>query len=425
MKRHTWIVVLATGVLIGVALGYLAGRRSAKTESPARLESGRIAADGGTDGSERRILYWHDPMVPGTRFDRPGKSPFMDMDLVPVYEDADSDAGTVRVPAGVSQSLGLRTGVAERSTPPAELEAVGSVAYDESLTEVVQVRVDGYVERLHVRAPLERVRRGQPLVDVVAPEWIAAQEEYLALLDASSSGGQAIRDAARRRLGVLGVPEAAIREIARQRRTNDAIRLYAPIDGVVTELAVRDGSAFAAGGLLLRINGLERVWIVAQVPEAEIARIPPEGSISATTAARPGESFVGRSYAVLPDLDPRTRTLPVRVLTDNSAGRLSPGMLATLRFEAPPSEMRLSVPSEAVITTGERSVVILARDDGGFDVAEVTPGAEANGRTTILAGLEEGQRIVLSGQFLIDSEASLRSALNRLSDVTPAAEHAP
>ena len=415
MTRITLIITALAGVAGGATAGYLFAHRgtSGIESSPA---SGPAAADSPGAG-ERRVLYWHDPMVPGAKFDKPGKSPFMDMDLVPVYADADAGPA-VRVPSNVSQNLGIRIGTVERSPVQPRFRAVGSVAFDENLLELVQARVAGYVARLHVRAPLERVRRGQPLADIVAPEWLAAEEEYLAVLDAESERGRSVRDAARRRLLVLGVPEAVIRRIETERKTNDTARLVAPIDGVVTELAMREGAAFMPGGALFRINGLDTVWVNAQVPEAQVSMIPTGATVEARATAWPGATFTGRVTALLPDVDPTTRTLSVRVAIDNPDSRLAPGMFVSLEFTGEPGEPQLVVPSEAVIMTGERSVVIVARDADGFDVAEVTVGAEANGRTTILAGLEDGQRIVLSGQFLIDSEASLRSALTRLTTGT-------
>jgi Cu(I)/Ag(I) efflux system membrane fusion protein len=272
---------------------------------------------------------------------------------------------------------------------------------------------------LHVKAPLQRVHRGEALADIVAPAWLEAQEEYLALLDARSDRGVAIRDAARRRLTVLGVPEAAILAIETERRTNASATLSAPIDGVVTELAVREGTAFASGTVLFRINGLQTVWVNAQIPEAQVSMITPGLAVTAHATAWPGVQFKGRVAALLPEVDQQTRTLPVRVVVENAATKLAPGMFVSLEFAGQGERERLVVPSEAVIMTGERSVVIVAREAGGFDIVDVAVGADAQGKTVILSGLEAGQKIVLSGQFLIDSEASLKSTVSRLSTAEP------
>jgi Cu(I)/Ag(I) efflux system membrane fusion protein len=401
---HVRLVAGAIAILIvGAAAGYWLARQQPES-----------AAAGAAAHSDRKVLYWHDPMVPNARFDKPGKSPFMDMQLVPVYAD-ETGGAAVPVDPVVSQNLGIRLGTVEKTVFQPKLPAVGSVAFDERLLEVVPARVDGYVTRLHVKAPLQRVRRGEALADIVAPAWLEAQEEYLALLDAQSDRGAVIRDAARRRLTVLGVPEAAIRAIETERKTHASATLTAPIDGVVTELAVREGIAFASGTVLFRINGLQTVWVNAQIPEAQVSMITPATAVAARATAWPGAQFQGRVAALLPEVDQQTRTLTVRVVVENAETKLAPGMFVSLEFEGQGEQEQLVVPSEAVITTGERSVVIVAREGGGFDVAEVTVGADAQGQTAILSGLEAGQAIVLSGQFLIDSEASLKSTVSRLS----------
>lgn len=414
-------IAIVAALLVGAALGFwLALQRS---------PSATTMSVSGKAQSERKVLYWHDPMVPNARFDKPGKSPFMDMQLVPVYADEPGRAA-VRVSPTVMQNLGIRLGKVEKVVLQPHLSAVGSVAFDEHLLEVVQARVEGYVTHLHVKAPLDSVRRGQPLAEIVAPAWLEAQEEYLALLDTQSGRGQSIRDAARQRLVVLGVPESTIRNIETQRKANATTTLFAPIDGVVTELAVREGAAFMPGAALFRINGLSTVWVNAAVPEAQVSMLPIGSGVDVRTTAWAGASFKGRVVALLPQVDPQTRTLTVRIVIGNPQLKLAPGMFVSLEFTGKADEAQLAVPSEAVIMTGERNVVIVAREGGGFDVAEVTVGAEADGKTAILSGLAEGQSIVISGQFLIDSEASLRSAVSRLSapevaDEAPAAESKP
>jgi Cu(I)/Ag(I) efflux system membrane fusion protein len=297
---------------------------------------------------------------------------------------------------------------------PLSLDVVGSVTFDERLVEVVQARVQGYVTRLHVKSTLEPVRRGQAIAEILAPEWLEAQQDYIALLDAEGDRTKAIRAAARERLAVLGVPEATIQAIEEQRKASASTTIHAPIDGVVTELAIREGAAFMPGAPLVRINGLSTVWVEAQVPEAQVSLITPGLDVQARATAWPDVPFTGKVLSLLPNADPQTRTLTARVAIDNRGKKLAPGMFVSLRFEPQPGESQLVVPSEAVIRTGTRDVVIVAREQGGFDVAEVKVGAERGGLTTILSGLDVDQSVVLSGQFLIDSEASLESNLDRL-----------
>jgi Cu(I)/Ag(I) efflux system membrane fusion protein len=348
----------------------------------------------------------------------------MNMPLEPVYADESSAGPEVSIDPRVAQNLGIRVAKAEKAALQARLHAAGSVAFDERLTAVVQARVDGYATRLRVKAPLESVRRGQALVDIVAPEWLAAETEYLALLDASTDRARSVRDAARQRLIVLGVPEIEIRKIERDRKTPAATTVYSPAGGVVTELSVREGAAFAAGAPLFRINGLDTIWIDARLPEVQAGMLAPGTTAEVRASAWPGASFTGRVIALLPELDPATRTIPVRVEVRNAERRLAPGMFVTLDFRMPSSEPQLAVPTEAVIVTGTRNVVIVAVQ-GGFDVREVVTGAEADGKTAIISGLSEGEAVVLSGQFLIDSEASLKSAVTRLETANPARDSAP
>lgn len=411
VKEIKWLAAALVVFALGAAGGYWWAHRAPPQDQPV--------------SGEREVLYWHDPMRPDVKFDKPGKSPFMDMQLVPVYADeADGDTD-VQVSANVVQNLGIRFGKVEKAILSARLQAVGSVAFDEGLLELVQARVDGYVTRLHVKAPLVLVRRGQPLAAIVAPQWLAAQQEYLVLLDARSPSAQSIREAARRRLVVLGVPEAAIRAIETKRATDASTTIYAPIDGAVTELGVREGAAFMPGATLFRINGLSTVWVNAQIPEAHVSTIPAGSTAEVRATAWPGSTFKGQVIALLPDLDRQTRTLTARVAIENPGRKLAPGMYVTLDFTGPPGEPQLVVASEAVIATGERSVVIVAREGGGFDVANVTVGAEQDGRTVILSGLSEGQSVVVSGQFLIDSEASLKSTVSRLDAATPDRSETP
>ena len=398
-----------TLLLVGLGAGYWWGHRHA---GPSPAPTAPAAAGG-------QVLYWYDPMVPTQHFDKAGKSPFMDMQLLPKYAEAADQATAVRVSPALEQNLGIRLGKVERASLPLHVRAVGSIVFDERLLQLVQSRVDGYITELNVKAPLVRVRRGQALAAVLAPQWLEAQQEYLALLDAQSQSAPALRAAARERLTVLGVPDAAVRSIEETRRANPSTVIRAPIEGVVTELGAGEGASFAAGTVLFRINGLSRVWVNAQIPEAKASIAVADTAVEARADAWPGVAFKGRVLAVLPQVDSQTRTLTARVALDNPGSRLAPGMWVDVVFTGPAAAPQLFVPSEAVITTGKRSVVIVAKQSGSFDVAQVSTGLEEEGRTVILSGLREGELVVLSGQFLIDSEASLTATLGRLTSGAP------
>ncbi len=407
------------GLVVGVAIGWWWAHQSRAPSSPSASNQAMSIQS----NAERKVLYWHDPMAPGQRFDKPGKSPYMDMQLEPVYADEVDTAGGAKVSGDMVQNLGIRVGKARKALTQQRLTAVGSVGFDEHLVQIVQARVAGYVTRLHIKAPLDRVKQAEPLADITSPEWLQAQQEYAALLDDKNDYVLAVKDAARRRLLILGIPESAVRELERTRVVRQTVTLTAPIDGVVTELGVREGATFAPGTALFRINGLRTVWINAAIPEAQRHMILLSSSVTARATGWPGVTFNGRLEALLPGVDPVSRTLTLRAVVSNADGRLSPGMFVTLDLSQPSREPELLVPSEAVIVTGQRTVVIVARDAGTFSVANVTTGGEADGMTVIQSGLEEGQSVVLSGQFLIDSEASLTQTVNRL-DATPAGAEA-
>lgn len=272
-----------------------------------------------------------------------------------------------------------------------------------------------------MRAPLDPVRKGQALVDILSPEWVAAQEEYLTLRRMQTVDAESLRSAARQRMLLLGLSEEAIRLVESTGQVQTRATYYAPVGGVVSELGVREGMTVVTGAPLFRINGLGRVWVNAEVPEAQAYGMRPGQPVKARASAYAGEVFNGRINALLPQVSPATRTLVARIELPNPGGRLAPGMFMTVALSSAAKKETLLVPSEAIIQTGKRTVVMLALDAGKFQPVDVTMGAEANGQTEITAGLQLGQKVVLSGQFLIDSEASLKGATTRMADVAAAA----
>ncbi len=369
-----------------------------------------------------RVLYYHDPMVPGNKFDRPAKSPFMDMMLVPVYAGAESqDTGSVSVSPRIQQNLGVRTAeVVEKVLAP-QVAAVGSIQWNERNQVVVQTRAAGFIEKLHVRATLDPVTAGQALAEIYVPEWIAAQEEFLSLRRMQGSELAPLIDAARQRMRQVGMNDAQIALVERSSSTQPRITLHAPIAGVVTELLVREGATVGAGAALFRINGIGTVWAQGEVPESQAHLLRPGAKVQASSPAAPGINFTGRVQALLPEVDPMTRTVKARLELANPGGRLVPGMFVQLQFADLRTSRTLVVPTEALIQTGTRSVVLLAQENGRFSVVDVGIGIEVEGQTQVLRGLTKGQRVVVSSQFLIDSEASLRGVEARLNSELPAA----
>ena len=364
-----------------------------------------------------KILYYQDPMVPGTKFDKPAKSPFMDMMLVPVYAGSDSDQGKITVSPRVQQNLGVRTALVTDGMLSPQVSAVGSIAYNERDQATVQARATGFVERLHVRATLDRVTKGQPLADIYVPDWVAAQEEFLAVRRMQGNDLSSLVDGARQRMRQAGMSDAQISQVDASGKTQARTTITAPLSGVVVELLAREGMTMMAGTTLFRINGLATVWANAEVPESQSALLRPGAKVQARSPAAPGTAFEGKVQAILPEVNSATRTLKVRLELANPGTRLVPGMFVTMQFVDMRTEKALQVPTEAVVWTGKRTVVILAEDNGRFRPVEVEAGVESTGQTEIKRGLQAGQRVVVSSQFLIDSEASLKGVEARLNDV--------
>lgn len=405
-------------VLVGLALtsaGYWAGsnRAVSKSSRPAAAhESAAAKTASSTPATGKRILYWHDPMVPGTKFDKPGKSPFMDMQLVPVYADEGPAVGGVKVTSTLQQNLGIRFGTVRRIEARDSFETVGTTQFDESVAEVVQSRVTGYIDHLYARAPMQRIKRGEPVASLFVPDWIAPQEEYLTL---KRGGNTELATAARQRMLALSIPAALIAQTDRTGEVQKHLTLTSPATGVVTELAVRDGAMVSPGMTIAKVAGLGKVWLIAEVPEVLVNSARPGMTVEATFAGDSSRKYTGHVREILPGISTATRTVQARLELDNRDGSLTPGMLMRVRLGAVTPVSRLLVPTEAVITSGKRSVVLVAGDNNSMQPVVVTVGRDSGDDTEILSGLTEGQKVVVSGQFLIDSEANLKAVLPKFS----------
>nr|WP_311529486.1 efflux RND transporter periplasmic adaptor subunit [uncultured Ralstonia sp.] len=393
------------GYRIGLSRGMQSAQIRTSASNPTVLKADDIDPQTG-----KRVLYWHDPMVPGQRFDKPGKSPFMDMQLVPVYANDDAGGSGVTIDGRVAQNLGIRTAEAQPGYLGAVLEAPGNVAVDERSIQVIQARAGAFVQQVSVRATLDPVRRGQTLVSLYSPDWVAAQEEYLAV---SGQGQAELTGAAKARMLQAGMTPGQIKAVTTSGKLQPNLAITSPIDGFVTEVAVRDGMAVSPGMTLFRLADLSRVWIIADVPEAQSHAVTPGAPVK-VSAAGLAEPATGKIDAILPDVNPATRTIKVRIVLPNPGKRLVPGMFATVRLDGGQDKAALLIPSEAVIRTGQRSVVMVDGGQTGFVPTEIQTGREAGGKVEVLQGLQAGQKVVTSGQFLIDSEASLRGTAERM-----------
>ena len=384
-----------------LAVGAAAGLWWERNHVPAGGKE--MPATAAKDG--RTVLYWYDPMVPTQRFDKPGKSPFMDMQLVPKYANEGGDAATVKIDPGVAQNLGVRLATVTRAPLDLSVVATGIVDFNERDIAIVQTRTDGYVERVARLAPNDVVGSGAFIAELLVPEWAALQQEYLAL---KAMGDASLEAAARERMRLGGMPESLIREVAQTGKVRNRISITTPRSGVIQTLDVRPGMTLMAGQTLARINGIRTVWLDVAVPEAQAGSVRVGQTAEANFAAFPGKPVQGHVTALLPTLNDVARALRVRVELPNKDGRLRPGLTAQVNLKGTDGESELRVPTEAVIRTGRRALVIVAEAEGRYRPVEVVLGSESGTDTVILSGLGEGQKIVASGQFLIDSEASLQ-----------------
>ncbi|MGK9172243.1 efflux RND transporter periplasmic adaptor subunit [Yokenella regensburgei] len=397
MKKTLLAILMAASLAAGV--GYGPGRQhSSTTDEPSSPPP-----------AGRKVLYWYDPMVPGQRFDKPGKSPFMDMPLVARYADEAQDNGGVIVSARQQQNLGMTTAKVEKRMLAPAFSAFATVTTDERGLQTVPSPAAGVVEKLYVRAAQQWVEKGEPLAQLWIPQWTAAQQEYLAV---RQLGDEALTRAARERLALQFMPASIVQAVERSGKPQTRLTLRAERNGYVVNLDTREGAQVAATQTLFELASLDPVWLVVDYPQTEARALTLGDEIVASAASWPGEQFHGRVSELLPQMDTTTRTLRARIVLENPRQKLKPGMFLTV---SQPENARqpavLTIPEEALIATGTANRVLLASGEGQFRAVEVTIGRTSRGWSEVLSGLAEGDDVVTSGQFLIDSEASLRSAL--------------
>jgi len=363
-----------------------------------------------------KVLHYYDPMLPASKFDAPGKSPFMNMMLVPAYvtSKAGADTGTVEISARMQQNTGIRTTLVTEGSLAPVVSAVGVIAWNEREQAVMQARAQGFVERLHVRATLDAVVNGQALADLYVPDWVALQEEYLVLTRMQGNDLASLLEAAKSRMRQAGMNEEQIAVMAASGEVQRLVTLRSPLAGVISELGIREGMTVMPGMTLFRINGTGTVWAEAEVPESQAALLQVGNNVSAQTPSVPGTRFAGQIQALLPGLNAQLRTRKARLELANPDGVLVPGMLMQMDIRAAAQDQVLLIPSEAIIDTGSRTVVMVDEGAGRYRPVAVTTGIESGGQTAITSDLQAGQRVVLSGQFLLDSEASLRGLEARI-----------
>lgn len=374
-------------------------------------EESKVAS--GADEKNRKILYWYDPMTPGTRFDKPGKSPFMDMDLVPKYADeVESDVfgkPVISMTAATIQKMGVRTEKVETGHFTAIIQATAIVAENERSRRDIFTQVEGRVEDLHYGAIGDPVKRGDLFYSLYSPELLSLQNDFLA---AHRAGLRDLAQASKKRMELLGVDPTVITGILKKGKAFEKVPFYIPIDGVLDQLKIRNGSYLKINDEVGNIQDLSTLWLEADVPEKDMNAIKPGDVVEIDINAHQYSSRVDYIY---PTIDNVTRLGKVRMVVDNTNGELRPASYARVVFATKAAVERLSVSSAAILQNSEGSHVIVALGDGKYQARDVKTGVTNTGRTEIIAGLHAGEYVVTRAQFLIDSESSLQESFKKLS----------
>ncbi len=391
--------VILGGVLVAVVLPYFS-------------DAGGEAPDGG--GAEQEPLYWVAPMDPNYRRDKPGKSP-MGMDLIPVYEQEssgpDEGPGTISISPEVVNNLGVRTALAENSVLELEVRTVGYVQYNQDQVVHIHPRVEGWIEGIYVKAQGEPVEKGQPLYEIYSPALVNAQEELLFGLTRQDAR---LIAAAEARLRSLNVSSSAISRLKKERVSRQTITYYAPSSGVVDNFNLREGLFVQPGMTLMSVGSLDEVWVEAEVFERQASLVREGLPVIIRLDYLPGKEWQGAVDYVYPTLDPKTRTLKVRMRFANPERMLKPNMFAEVTIHNQSDNQVLTVPREAVIRGGHGNRVVLALGEGRYKSVAVVTGRSDGERFEIIRGLKAGEAVVASAQFLLDSESSKTSDFKRM-----------
>jgi Cu(I)/Ag(I) efflux system membrane fusion protein/cobalt-zinc-cadmium efflux system membrane fusion protein len=438
MKTQS-IFILTVLLIIFAGGGYWAGTQfssSNATHSPSNNEE---AAAGKTTSpqqnekgqtEEREILYWQAPMNPSEIYEKPGKSN-MGMDLVPVYADeASGSEGMVSINPVIQQNMNVRTAKVMKKEFFTTINAFGNITYDERKLYNVNPKISGWIDRLYVDYTGKMVQKGQPLFALYSPELVTTQQEYLLALKAKDKlknssftpireGGQSLLEATRKRLEYWDIPEAEIKRLEDTGEISKTITLNAPATGMVLHKNAVEGEYIKAGTSTYKIANLSTVWVQAHVYDYEIPWVKKGQKAIMSLSYQPGKTYTGTVDFIYPNLKEQTRTVQVRLKFPNPNLELKPGMFANVQLQSRPKQNVTVIPSEAIIRTGERNIVFVAKGEGMFEPREVIlgmDGGERNNEVEVLSGVHVGEQIVTSAQFLFDSESRLQEAIQKMLD---------
>ena len=372
---------------------------------------------------EKKLLYWVAPMDPNFRRDKPGKSP-MGMDLVPVYDEGNSASSNDKYPAitvkhSIAQSMGIRTTTVQKEALSRKIKTVGFMSYNEDKLQHVHVRTEGWVENVMVKSQGDYVKKGSILFDYYSPELLAAQEDYLIALKGialySEAGQARLIESAKKRMRLIGVPESIIKTITKTKKSIKNVPVYAPTSGTITRLEVRKGANIVPATELYSIEDLDSIWVIVDVFEHQLSWVKVGNPATILVEALGDKEWTGRVDYIYPELAPMTRTLRVRLVFDNPKGRFKPNMFANVTIQGTVHDS-LVVPNEAIILAEGGKRVVKVTGENEYQPVTIRTGIKSGGKTEVLEGLKAGDKIVVSSQFLLDSESNLQASFRRLSE---------
>lgn len=394
-------------------------------KAPDGMDYVPVYADEGTKSGEKKIAYYKDPMHPWYTSDKPGIAPDCGMELVPVYE-GESDVQGIKIDPVVVQNIGVRVETVKRQKMQKVIRTTGKIDYDETKVTTITTKIMGWVEKLYVDYTGKYISKGQPLFEIYSPELVSTQEEYLQAIrylkkvSQSSSdvkeGAQELVNSAKRRLLYWDISEKDIEEIERNNAPKKTLTIYSPVNGIVVEKMVFLGQQIMAGMELYKVADLSTVWVMADIYQMDLPWIKLGQRVELELSYLPGKTYQGKVTYIYPFLNEETKTVKVRTEVRNTANYdFKPGMFATVKFVSPVSVDAIVVPNQAIIRSGERNIAVISLGGGYFEPREVKLGVESDGLVQILEGVQEGEKIVVSSQFLIDSESNLKAAIQQIS----------
>lgn len=406
MKKQYQVLVGIIGIsfLAGMGVQYMIG--------------GNSSASGDT---AKKVLYWVAPMDPNYRRDEPGKSP-MGMDLVPVYEGGQGNSidASIKISPTIEHNLGVRTEIVKRQDISRVIDTVGSITVDENQVEHTHVYAEGWIKELLVKAEGEHVKKGQLLFRIYSPKIVNAQEEYVLAVRNYNS---ALKTAAVKKLKSLGFSDKQLETLKKTKKSQELIDVYAEQDGIIAQLNVGEGMFVKPDQILIVLEDLSKIWMIAEVYERQSNWVKVGQKAGMTLPYLPGKVWSGEINYIYPSLDPKSQTLRVRMMFENKTGDLKLNMFGDVKIHADPRKAAIVIPREAVIYTGKETRVVIKHEQGRYSTRPIKIGIESDNQVEVLEGLKEGETIVTSAQFLIDSESSLNASFNRTDEAPEAVDH--